>query len=60
MMIKKMEKKKAQSTLEYVLMLTAVLLAIIGAISSETGPIRSGLTNFFNQLGQMIGGIVRG
>jgi Flp pilus assembly pilin Flp len=52
--------KRAQSILEYVLVFTAVLLAIIAAIGSESGPIRSGLKNFFDQLGTMIGGIITG
>ena len=51
--------KRAQSILEYVLMLTVVLLVIIVAIGSESGPIRTGLSNFFNQLGAMIGEIVK-
>ncbi len=50
--------KKAQSILEYVLVLTVVLLAILAAIGSQRGPIRLGLKNFFDQLGTMIGGII--
>ncbi len=50
--------KKAQSILEYVLVLTVVLLAILAAIGSPSGPIRVGLKNFFDQLGTTIGGIV--
>lgn len=51
--------KKAQSILEYVLVLTAVLLVVLVAIGSETGLIRLGLKNFFDQLGTMIGGMIR-
>ena len=51
--------KRAQSILEYVLVLTAVLLAILVAIGAEKGPIRLGLKNFFDQLGVMIGGIIK-
>ena len=51
--------KKAQSILEYVLVLTVVLLAIIVAIGSPEGPIRTGLSNFFEQLGAMVGEIVK-
>ncbi len=51
--------KQAQSILEYVLVLTVVLLAILAAIGSSSGPIRLGLENFFDQLGTMIDGIIK-
>ena len=50
--------KRAQSILEYVLVLTVVILVIVVAVGSENGPIRTGLKNFFDQLGAMIGGII--
>ena len=53
-----MNKKKAQSILEYVLVLTVVLLVIIAAVGAPNGPIRSGLNNLFNTLGVVIGGMV--
>lgn len=56
----KMIRKNSQSTLEYVLVLTVILLAIIAAVAPRNGPIRSGLRGYFTQLGAKIGGIMDG
>jgi uncharacterized protein (UPF0333 family) len=55
-----MIKKRAQSTLEYALILVAILLALLAAIAPQAGPIRQGLSKFLQQTGKGIGGIVDG
>jgi len=53
-----MIKKKAQSTLEYTLVLVAILLGLLAAIAPQDGPIRKGVSDFLKQTGESIGGIV--
>jgi uncharacterized protein (UPF0333 family) len=51
--------KQAQSTLEYILVLVVVLMAVIYAVANPTiSPVRKGLTKFFNELGTGIGNIM--
>lgn len=47
-----------QSALEYLLILTAVLLVIIAAVASSNGPVRKGLSNYVTGTGDKIGEIV--
>jgi len=49
--------KKGQSTVEYLLLLVGILLALLWAFSSG-GPLSSGLTEYLNKLGSTISGIV--
>jgi len=53
-----MTNKKAQSILEYVLLLTVALVVMVAAIAAPTGAVNKGLTDFFSKLGVKIGGIV--
>lgn len=53
-----MTNKKAQGIVEYTLLLTAVLLVMLYAIGSPTGPVRKGLVDFFNGLGTQIGKLI--
>lgn len=48
-----------QGTLEYLLVLTAVLLAIIAAVASSNGPVRKGLNSYVTGVGDKIGDIVQ-
>ena len=54
-----MMNKKAQGIVEYTLLLTVVLLVILYAIGSPSGPVRTGLVGFFDGLGKKIGGLVK-
>jgi hypothetical protein len=53
-----MTTKQAQSTLEYILVLVAILLVLLAAIGRNSSPIRTGLSNYLNELGNKIGGIM--
>jgi len=50
--------RRAQSTLEYVLVIVVILLAMIAAIGPKKGPIRKGLGKYLNQVGDNISGVV--
>lgn len=47
-----------QGALEYLLILTAVLLVIIAAVAGSNGPVRKGLDNYVTGTGNRIGEIV--
>ncbi len=49
-----MRKRKAQSILEYILVLAAIITAVIAATSGEDSIIQSAITNMFNQAGSVI------
>jgi len=51
--------KRSQSMLEYVLVLTVVLMVMLATIITSTGPVRTGINNFFSSMGTAIGGIVK-
>lgn len=53
-----MTNKRAQSTLEYILVLVVILLAMLAAFASKNSPIRTGLKNFFDELGNTVGGVM--
>lgn len=42
--------KSGQSTLEYVLLLTAIVLAILAVVSVANSPFRVSLNNYFSQM----------
>lgn len=46
-----MKRRRGQSTLEYILVLTAVLIALIVAAASSVGP---GVQNTMNQAGNVV------
>jgi len=52
-----MIKRKAQSTLEYILVLIAVLLALIAATFNSGSPLRQGMANYLDGVGNTIGRI---
>jgi hypothetical protein len=49
--------KKFQSTVEYILMMIALLLVLIWAFS-RNGPLRPAFAEFFNDLGNTVSNII--
>jgi len=51
-------RRKAQSTVEFLLVFVAVILVLVAMLAPKEGPIRNGMRSFFSQLGSSIGGIM--
>jgi uncharacterized protein (UPF0333 family) len=47
-MLSKLKRKKGQSTLEYIILVTAVIVIVIGLLVSPASPFRTQLNTTFN------------
>ena len=50
-----MRNKSCQATVEYLLVITAIILALIAAVN---GSIRDGLNNYYDKLGSKVSNII--
>ncbi|MBF0594635.1 MAG: class III signal peptide-containing protein [Candidatus Omnitrophica bacterium] len=56
-MLTKRKKKTGQSTLEYIILVTAVIVIVIGLVVSPQSPFRSKLNSTFNTAISKMGGM---
>ncbi len=56
-MLEKLRQRKAQSTLEYIILITAVIVIVIGLTFSPTSPFRQTLNTTLNTAIEKVGAV---
>ena len=54
----KLDLRRAQTMVEYLLLISVLLLVFLAAISSPQGALRQGLERYVDRLGDTVGGII--